>query len=43
MRTLVVLSGGLDSTTLLYKVIADYGLENVGAITFNYGRHCCLI
>jgi len=36
MKTIVVLSGGLDSTTLLYKVLAE-GKE-VKAISFDYGQ-----
>lgn len=36
MKAVVVLSGGLDSTTLLYDVIAQ-GYE-VSAISFNYGQ-----
>lgn len=36
MRVLVILSGGLDSTTVLHKMMAD-GNE-VGAISFDYGQ-----
>lgn len=36
MKTVIVLSGGLDSTTLLYKLIEE-GKE-VKAISFNYGQ-----
>lgn len=36
MKSIVVLSGGMDSTTLLYKLIAE-GKE-VKAISFNYGQ-----
>lgn len=36
MKTLVILSGGLDSTTVLHKLNAD-GHE-VGAISFDYGQ-----
>jgi len=36
MKTIIVLSGGLDSTTLLYKLIAE-GKE-VKALSFNYGQ-----
>lgn len=35
---LVVTSGGLDSTTLLYMCVAEKGPENVEAISFNYGQ-----
>lgn len=34
---LVVLSGGMDSATLLAKAVAEFGKENVSALTFNYG------
>lgn len=34
----VILSGGLDSTVLLYKAVKEVGVENVNAITFNYGQ-----
>lgn len=36
MKTVLVLSGGLDSTTLLYQLISE-GKE-VEAISFNYGQ-----
>ena len=35
---IVILSGGLDSTTLAYKAVAEFGAENVAAITFDYGQ-----
>ena len=40
MKTVVVLSGGMDSTTLLYKVIAEanHNSEHVKAISFDYGQ-----
>lgn len=36
MKTLVILSGGLDSTTALHKLMADG--HTVGAISFDYGQ-----
>lgn len=36
MKSLVILSGGLDSTTLLYELV--YKGQNVEAITFNYNQ-----
>ncbi len=36
MKTVIVFSGGMDSTTLLYKLLAE-GKE-VKAISFNYGQ-----
>ena len=35
-KTVVIVSGGLDSTTLLHKVVAEGG--EVKAISFNYGQ-----
>lgn len=40
MKVLVILSGGMDSTTVLYKAVKDYGVENIIAASFKYGsRH----
>jgi 7-cyano-7-deazaguanine synthase len=36
-KALIILSGGLDSTTLLYDIVNQYGAENVVALSFNYG------
>lgn len=36
MKTVIILSGGMDSTTLLYKLIAEG--KTVKAISFNYGQ-----
>ncbi len=41
MRSVVVLSGGMDSATALYKVINDPGSsapEDVHAVSFDYGQ-----
>lgn len=41
-KAVVVISGGLDSTTLLYDVVAELGKDNVQAISFNYNqKHKC--
>lgn len=37
-KMLVIFSGGQDSTTCLFKAIADCGRDNVAAITFAYGQ-----
>ncbi|OOF88633.1 7-cyano-7-deazaguanine synthase QueC [Rodentibacter ratti] len=37
-KAIVIFSGGQDSTTCLFQAIADYGKENVEAITFQYGQ-----
>lgn len=38
-KTVVVLSGGMDSVTLLYKVVSEsYDPRNVKALSFNYGQ-----
>ena len=40
MKSVVILSGGLDSTTLLYDVVANG--DETYALSFNYGqRHSC--
>ena len=36
MKTIIVLSGGMDSVTLLYKLVAEG--KQVKAISFNYGQ-----
>ena len=38
MNKVMVFSGGLDSTILLYKLVNDYGTENVNDLTFDYGQ-----
>ncbi|AZI14709.1 7-cyano-7-deazaguanine synthase QueC [Avibacterium paragallinarum] len=37
-QAVVIFSGGQDSTTCLIQAIADYGKENVQAVTFHYGQ-----
>lgn len=37
-KALVIFSGGQDSTTCLVQAIANYGKDNVQAITFQYGQ-----
>ena len=37
-KSLLLLSGGLDSTILLYKLVNELGADNVHALTFNYGQ-----
>ncbi|MGL5188855.1 MAG: 7-cyano-7-deazaguanine synthase QueC [Cetobacterium sp.] len=37
-KAVVILSGGLDSTVLLYDYVKALGAENVAAITFDYGQ-----
>jgi 7-cyano-7-deazaguanine synthase len=38
MKTVVLFSGGLDSTTLLYELAHLYGADQVVAISFDYGQ-----
>lgn len=39
-KVAIILSGGLDSTTLLYDLVNKHGAENITAFSFNYGsRH----
>ena len=37
MRIMVIASGGLDSTVLLYKAVKEVGADNVVVLTTNYG------
>jgi 7-cyano-7-deazaguanine synthase len=37
-KVVVSLSGGLDSTTLLYLMVKKFGKENVHAISYNYNQ-----
>jgi 7-cyano-7-deazaguanine synthase len=36
-KAVIILSGGLDSTTLLYDLVKKYGNKEILAISFNYG------
>ncbi|MCD8089774.1 MAG: 7-cyano-7-deazaguanine synthase QueC [Clostridiales bacterium] len=38
MKAMVLLSGGLDSTTCLAKAVNEYGAENVIALSILYGQ-----
>lgn len=37
-KTVVVISGGMDSVTLLHKVVEEDGKDNVKGISFDYGQ-----
>jgi len=37
-KAVVILSGGMDSTTLLYDIVSRFGAENTYAISFDYGQ-----
>ncbi len=37
-KVVVSLSGGLDSTILLYKMVRDFGSDNVFALSYSYGQ-----
>ncbi len=37
-KRVLILSGGMDSVTLLYKIVKEVGKENVYALTLNYGQ-----
>ncbi len=41
-KVVSVLSGGLDSTILTYKLVNEYGKDNVFALSFNYGQKQCI-
>ena len=38
MKAVIILSGGMDSTTLAYDIVHKGGYEEVHAISFNYGQ-----
>lgn len=35
-KVVLIYSGGMDSTVVLYQLVKDYGAKNVKAISFNY-------
>ncbi len=37
-KSVIIVSGGMDSVTLLYKLVKDVGKENVYVLTLNYGQ-----
>ena len=38
MKALVLVSGGVDSTTCLGMAVSQYGKENVVALSISYGQ-----
>jgi 7-cyano-7-deazaguanine synthase in queuosine biosynthesis len=38
-KAVVLVSGGIDSTVLLHKVIKHYGYEEVSPLFFQYGQN----
>jgi 7-cyano-7-deazaguanine synthase len=38
MKKVIILSGGLDSTILTYKLVNEFESKNVYALTFHYGQ-----
>jgi 7-cyano-7-deazaguanine synthase len=36
-KKVIIISGGMDSTTLLYDLVQQYGAENIRALSFDYG------
>ena len=38
MKTILLYSGGLDSTVLLYKLVKDWGKDSVECLSFDYGQ-----
>ena len=34
----IALSGGLDSTTLVYALVSKYGKDKVKALSFDFGQ-----
>jgi len=37
-KKVIILSGGLDSTILTYKIVNEFGNDNIYPLTFNYGQ-----
>ena len=40
MKSVVILSGGLDSAVALAQAVAEHGSHRVQALTFHYGSKC---
>lgn len=38
MKAVIIYSGGMDSFTLLHTLIAEYGNEDISALSFNYAQ-----
>src|SRR5271157_541686 len=38
LNKVIIVSGGMDSVTLLHKIVQDFGAGNIYALTLNYGQ-----